>query len=137
MVLVNVLEGYFYFRLFVYVAMVNRTYSIKSFKNTNRCVLIQTPYNKKIPSLYVFFSGVCVGSWMAWFGTKVSFLCNSSNRKKIFTKAETNHLESLEILLGLFTCTAWLWAINMFIYKIKLFNFFLKIFYLHFTLHIT
>lgn len=63
MVLGDVLGNYFYFHLFVYVAMVNRMYSSISFKNCQQvCVLIQTPYNKKIPSLCVSFYGVYVGS---------------------------------------------------------------------------
>jgi len=83
MVLGDVTEDYFYFHLFVYVAMVNRTYSNISFKKCQQvCALIKTPYNKKIPSLHVSFHAVYVESRMAWYGTRIFIPCVAAAERK-------------------------------------------------------
>lgn len=105
--------------------MVNRTCSNISLKNCQQvCVLIQTPYNKKILSLCVSFCGVYVGSWMVWYRIKSSILRIAAAERK--SSYGGNKPLIPEVLPGVFTCSACLWAINMFIYKLRLFHFFLK-----------
>lgn len=92
-ILGHVLENYFYFHLFVYVAMVNSTCSNISFKNCQQvCVLIQTPCNKENPiPLCIFLSCLCRKlNGVVW--DKDFHSVYSSNRKKIFSMVETNHL---------------------------------------------
>lgn len=102
-------------------------------KMANRCVLIQAPHNKKIPSLCASFFGVYEGSWMPWYGIKMSILYKRSSRKKIFSMVETNHSDSLDILPGLFTCTACLRAIKyVCLQNLIISFFFFHIFYPHF-----
>lgn len=69
-------------------------------KMANRCVLIQAPYNKKIPSLCASSFAVYEGSWMPWYGIKMSILYKRSSRKKIFSMVEKTTQTALTFCLG-------------------------------------